>query len=175
MEKQVVDGIIFRRYPDSKRSELKNYFVSSATKLFSGKTKRLHRYLWEKHNGPIPKGWHIHHKDGNYLNNNLSNLELVSPKEHIYKHYQANLPGWREGIKKAIARASEWSHTREGQIFRHNQGKNNAKYLPRYQIKRNCDWCGKEYVAKTNFGKFCHNNCKAKALRKRRSICGLNQ
>ena len=24
----------------------------------------LHRHIWEAHNGPIPDGHHVHHKDG---------------------------------------------------------------------------------------------------------------
>lgn len=47
---------------------------------------RYHRYLWEKHNGKIPEGYVIHHKDGNKLNNNLDNLQLMSSKEHAKLH-----------------------------------------------------------------------------------------
>lgn len=171
MEKQIIDGIIFRRYPNSNRSELKNYFISSATELTGYKTKRLHRYIWEKYYGEIPKGFHIHHKDYNTTNNDISNLQLVSPKEHNIEHYYKMLPKWKEQGKKIIELASRWSKTPEGKKFRKEQGIKNAVYFPRYEITRNCDQCGKEYIAKTTFGKFCHNNCKAKALRKRRSLC----
>ena len=174
MEKQLVDGIIFRRYPESERSVHKNYFSSSPEKCFGYKTKRLHRYIWEKYNGEIPKGFHIHHKDGNPLNNSLDNLECLSSKEHNKKHYDEMLPKWRDNIKKTIQKASDWSKTPEGKKRRTEIGKQNAKYFPRYKIERNCDQCGKEYIAKTKFGKFCHNNCKAKALRKRRSILNSN-
>lgn len=30
---------------------------------------------------------HVHHKDGNRLNNKLKNLELVTPQEHNALHY----------------------------------------------------------------------------------------
>ena len=30
---------------------------------------KLHRYIWEKANGKIPEGHHIHHKDHNKINN----------------------------------------------------------------------------------------------------------
>ena len=148
MEKQVIDGIIFRRYPNSERSESRNYFVSSAEKCFGNKTKRLHRYIWEKHNGEIPKGMHIHHIDGNTTNNHISNLKLVSPKEHNKEHYAEMLPKWRENIKKTIQRASEWSKTEEGRNFRHEMGVKNSKYFPRYKIERNCNQCGKTYISK---------------------------
>src|SRR5271169_6525226 len=45
-----------------------------------------HRYVWEKAYGPIPAGHHIHHKDGNALNNNLSNLECIEASAHRDLH-----------------------------------------------------------------------------------------
>jgi len=50
-----------------------------------------YRWLWEKHNGPIPKdengiSYQIHHIDGNHDNNDLSNLMCVSLDEHIKIH-----------------------------------------------------------------------------------------
>lgn len=42
----------------------------------------IHRLVWESFVGEIPKGCVIHHKDGNKQNNKLSNLQLVTTKEH---------------------------------------------------------------------------------------------
>jgi len=42
----------------------------------------LHRNVWKDHNGPIPDGHDIHHKDENKLNNNIGNLEILTTKEH---------------------------------------------------------------------------------------------
>lgn len=39
-------------------------------------------YVWEKYNGPIPKGYVIHHKDENHHNDNIENLQLVTRSEH---------------------------------------------------------------------------------------------
>ena len=36
--------------------------------------------------GPIPKGFHVHHKDGNPANTALCNLELLSLAEHRRAH-----------------------------------------------------------------------------------------
>lgn len=33
-----------------------------------------------------PKGYHVHHKDGNTLNNQKSNLEIKTPHNHISDH-----------------------------------------------------------------------------------------
>jgi hypothetical protein len=54
---------------------------------FEGKRKPEHHYIWEKVNGPIPKGYAVHHIDFNKLNNNLENLELLTHSEHSKKHY----------------------------------------------------------------------------------------
>ena len=45
-----------------------------------------HRLVWKNHFGEIPKGFQIHHKDGNKLNNSIENLELVPFKEHQRIH-----------------------------------------------------------------------------------------
>lgn len=40
-----------------------------------------------------PKKAHVHHRDGNTLNNELSNLEVLAPKEHHKQHGEEG--GWR--------------------------------------------------------------------------------
>lgn len=46
-----------------------------------------YRRLYEKHHGPIPGGYHIHHKDGDHSNNNIDNLQCVTAQEHFEIHY----------------------------------------------------------------------------------------
>lgn len=46
----------------------------------------LHNYNWEKVNGKIPKGYELHHIDLIKINNDVSNLQLVTPKEHTEIH-----------------------------------------------------------------------------------------
>lgn len=46
-----------------------------------------YRKLWEiANNTTIPKGYHIHHVDGDHSNNEISNLICVSPEEHHNIH-----------------------------------------------------------------------------------------
>lgn len=56
----------------------------------------LARHIWEQSRGPIPRGYGIHHKDGNKLNDDISNLDLVSKAEHLLLHR-------REFHSKAVA------------------------------------------------------------------------
>lgn len=52
------------------------------------KTKINYRKIWEEYNNQkIPKGYHIHHIDGNRENNDPENLQCVSPEEHFMIHY----------------------------------------------------------------------------------------
>lgn len=52
----------------------------------------LHRHLWMKANGPIPDNMIIRFKDGNTLNCDLDNLELIDRKTHMKKNTFLNLP-----------------------------------------------------------------------------------
>lgn len=54
--------------------------------FIGGKNIHVHIIEWENHFGPVPKGHIIHHKDGNKLNWDIDNLELLSRRDHIYKH-----------------------------------------------------------------------------------------
>ena len=47
---------------------------------------REHRFIYKQLFGDIPKGYVIHHKDGNKLNNQISNLELKSLSDHVSYH-----------------------------------------------------------------------------------------
>ncbi len=44
------------------------------------------RIVWQLRHGEIPPGMGIHHKDCNKLNDEISNLELVSKAEHLDEH-----------------------------------------------------------------------------------------
>lgn len=53
-------------------------------------TTRIHRLVAETFIGEIPKGYHVHHKDGNRQNNRLSNLEIIHPRKHVEETYKTN-------------------------------------------------------------------------------------
>ena len=50
----------------------------------------LHNRVYVDQYGAIPKGHHVHHKDGDKRNNDISNLECLSPFEHKSAHIKLN-------------------------------------------------------------------------------------
>lgn len=54
--------------------------------LIDKKTTYIHILLYENFIGEIPKGYVIHHKDFNPLNNNLDNLICISRGDHVALH-----------------------------------------------------------------------------------------
>lgn len=51
----------------------------------SGPYKAEHRLIWEKHHGPLPKGWVVHHLNGIRDDNRLENLAGMPRKRHNLK------------------------------------------------------------------------------------------
>lgn len=46
----------------------------------------LHRYVWTFYNGPIPKGWDVHHMDEDKSNCEINNLQCLPKSEHAGLH-----------------------------------------------------------------------------------------
>src|SRR5687767_7884520 len=90
-------GVVYTRY-DGRR-----YYNPNGTILASGGTS-LHRQIWLDAGNSIPAGYHVHHKDHDYDNNDISNLECLPPAEHLRRHYKERMEGdlgaklraWRE-------------------------------------------------------------------------------
>ena len=61
-------------------------------KLADSKWQLLNRYTWEQHNGPIPKGMVVVYKDGNYMNNDITNLMLLTKKENMARNTIQRFP-----------------------------------------------------------------------------------
>ena len=61
-------------------------------KLSDSNWQLLNRYTWEQHNGPIPKGMVVVYKDGNYLNNDIANLLMITLKENMARNTIQRLP-----------------------------------------------------------------------------------
>ena len=66
-------------------------FNESLITIKNGRRCLIHcpifRLVWLVFNGPVPKGYVIHHIDHNKLNDNLNNLMLMTIAEHIRHHH----------------------------------------------------------------------------------------
>ncbi|MFA5239790.1 MAG: HNH endonuclease signature motif containing protein [Phycisphaerae bacterium] len=108
----------------------------------------LHRDIWEDANGPIPKGYIIHHKDGNPLNNEPDNLQCVSTKEHGQLHKEEYAEERREHIDKIRPLAKAWHRSDEGRKWHSEHGK--KTWENREMHKKICAQCGKEFMSPVN-------------------------
>jgi hypothetical protein len=67
------------------------YLVVTISNKEQTRQHRVHRFVWEYFNGPIPPDKVIDHIDGDKTNNALSNLRLVTNKQNI--HYARSMRG----------------------------------------------------------------------------------
>jgi hypothetical protein len=88
--------------------------------------KFLHTLIWEEVNGPVPERYHIHHIDGNSINNTIHNLMCLSPPEHNNLH--------KTGTKASQETKDKMSEGRKGQ----NNSKAKITECDAYQIKILC-------------------------------------
>lgn len=128
---------------------------------------RLHVYVWQKYNGEVPKGYHVHHKDENKDNNDISNLELLKAYDHLSHHAsEENRVEFSRRNMNEVARpaAIAWHKSEAAKDFHKSQYENVSKEIWLAPVTKVCEICGKEYTtthAKASTSRFCSNNCKA--------------
>jgi len=84
-ERTVYKWRIYSRDPDSKYHQ-KRYF---ARKQYDHTIKKykweyLHRFVWEAHNGKIPPGFAVIHKNGDISDNRIENLDCIPVVTHLH-------------------------------------------------------------------------------------------
>mgnify|MGYP002622439099 CR=1 FL=1 len=148
------------------------YYYNSHTR------KRLHQAIWIAHNGPIPKGYEIHHIDHNKENNDISNLACITKEEHHRIHNEEmsdELRNWyRDNLNtNARPKAIEWHKSEAGKEWHKEHIRQQIKNgTINKKIIFRCSQCGEEFesIARNlNGNHFCSNNCRAKFLRHSRS------
>lgn len=156
-EKCIFNGVTYYRYPDAKRVSDQRYFKRQGS--------LLHRAIWEHYNGPIPKKYHVHHKDGNPGNNALSNLEVLPGGEHMSRHNKGKItPAMIANLERIRPLATEWHRSKAGRKWHSEHGK--ETFGKRLAIEAKCERCGSEYKTKGNGrDRFCSLKCKAAARR----------
>lgn len=145
-------------------------FYKCANGYYSdGTGMRMHRYVWERYNGAIPKGFHIHHIDKNKDNNDISNLELVEGRKHLSIHMEGRDKGKIRELLNRFARpkAAEWHGSESGREW-HKKHWEESKAAMFAERVYECSFCGREYTTtKAAAGNtFCSNACKSAYRRK---------
>lgn len=162
---EIQEIIVFNGVKYKLMGSRKYYLSQSNTNEGRKNPKGLHVAIWEYYNKKeVPKGYHVHHKDGNTFNNDISNLECISAREHLSKESKKNWekPGYREkaieNLKKASEKAKEWHRSEEGRRWHKEHAKKTILSLPKY--KHICEECGKEYYsARRTNTMFCCSKC----------------
>jgi hypothetical protein len=162
------NGIVYRRYPNAKNFADRNYFRAGIGDRRKGYSL-LHRDSYVVHHGPIPDGYHVHHKDGNTLNNDPANFVALPPPLHLASHapasserqaaaMRANANGRTDRFR---AGAAAWHDSAEGRAW-HSQHAT-AIYKQREPLARICDQCGAEFgsMGRRVTDRFCSNACKS--------------
>jgi len=149
-------GAEYIRYPESASRSSRRYFYTS-------QRQALHRAVWENANGPIPEGAQIHHKDGDTLNNDISNLVAVTPAEHASEHedmYSEEYKQFRrQHLEKIRPLTVAWHGSEEGLAWHKKHGR--ESYKTRVPVDRVCIQCGKNYqsMARRDTDRFCSRPC----------------
>lgn len=154
---QYFDGGLYRRWPKER------YFARGG--------KYLHRDVWAAAFGPIPDGCHIHHRDGNSVNNCLSNLECLPAADHLSAEWKLHA-GQRKHHFTAAARgkASEWHRSEVGRAWHRRHARRTKSWTKWKRVEKPCHNCGElvEMLERAgNAQKYCSETCKALAYRKR--------
>ena len=81
------------KFGRAKLDEWGYYFITSRKE--GNHLKFLHRLIWEDFYGfKIPKGYHIHHKNGNKTDNCILNLQLIKEYDHYLIHFLGENSYW---------------------------------------------------------------------------------
>jgi hypothetical protein len=130
-----------------------------------GGREYLHRAVWEYHNGTIPVGHHVHHKDNDRSNNTVGNLETFSPSDHLSScHGEQCAENLASGMVAGIEAAKAW-HASDDGIEWHRQHAAAQKHLHTERvIDKVCEYCSRPFKAPRlhrSRARFCSNVCKS--------------
>jgi endogenous inhibitor of DNA gyrase (YacG/DUF329 family) len=140
----------------------KRYHLYTGERYYSRGTKRLHVTIYKFYYGAVPKGYHVHHKDENPLNNHPLNLEMMLGRDHLAYHMKdRDKEEMRKTMNYARTFADKWHGTEEGLAWHRAHAKNSLK---KKEVHKICANCGKPFktiaVNDKGHAKFCSDNCK---------------
>ena len=149
------------------------YFLQSTGRYYQdghrdAPERLLHRRIWADAHGPIPEGYAVHHKNGDWTDNSLENLELLEAGEHQRIHQLERMaePEFRRKALDALGRAqveaAKWHSSDEGREWHKEHGR--KCWEGREPVSVVCEVCGKEYQSFfPTRAHFCSKACRSKA------------
>ena len=153
----------------------RKYTLHPGERYFRRHKYAMHWHVWEFYHGKRPKGFHVHHIDDDPWNNQPDNLSLEKSSHHLSEHGKRrhkDNPEWsKEFYTKGIEAAKEWHSSPDGIAWHKEQGK--RTWIDRQYVAKICQLCGNEYKTRhAGCSKYCNQNCKAKANRRRKKQMG---
>lgn len=148
------------------------YRMWPSDRYYSKGGSRLHRDAWTAAFGPIPKGCHIHHRNGNVADNRIENLECIDAKEHARIERKAgSVHGESKLTPYAREKAAEWHRSPEGREWHKRHAERSQSWTKWKRETRCCLECSAEFMAlirkSGNQQVYCTSACKVAAYRKR--------
>jgi hypothetical protein len=103
-------------------------YLKTMLQMDSGKysSRYVHKFVTITFLGECKSGLEVNHKDGNKLNNSISNLEYVTKSENIKHAYDTNLINPKVGSLNGMSKLTE-----NDVIFIREHARNNGRYYGR--------------------------------------------
>lgn len=145
------------------------FWIQSSGRYFQSGRKGaperlLHRKIWCDHHGSIPENYEVHHRDGNWRNNAISNLELRRKGEHQSEHMliRSADPAIRKQLLATLSlareAASRWHKSSDGRAWHKLHGK--RMWKNRTQHSAVCEKCGEQFQTYwPSKARFCSSSC----------------
>lgn len=130
----------------------------------------LHQAVWRGNFGPIPDGWHVHHRNTNKLDCSPDNLECLSPAEHGARHMEDadRRAVSSRHIRTAVSAAAEWrkrNPERSAEIAKLGAASLFERLAVRGRDTLACARCDKPYQGYAHLRQrgFCSASCQGMA------------
>lgn len=142
---------------DENHQRFNNIVYKKTASGHFNRTLGIQQTIWAYVNGEIPKGYEIHHIDGNSANNTIENLQCMTKSEHTALHV-------------TTGNIREYRCVQCGKKFTSNNRAKNSRFCSRtcattwrranVQVEKACENCGKVFsTPKDRPSRFCSPHC----------------
>lgn len=157
-------GTRWARYPDHPERSKRVYYVC----LTGSGYRTLHTAVWSAHHNagrPVPAGLHVHHIDGDPLNNDPANLQALTPSEHYLAHsalgdshtLKGSDPAWLDHLETIRPLAAAWHASDDGRAWHREHAR--LQWLSPTLKPHTCPECGTSFSSPHIDAVFCSRRC----------------